>query len=133
MLSLTLALCLATCKVGPTEPRFEGGGDPDYYACPRGTSPWGQEPINQIEWWCELPDGGLHGPYAQWWPSETVRGTLGPRREGLRVKGWYEHGERVGLWLFWAPDGGLIRREQLRARQPKIDAQGCASPSPGAP
>src|SRR5260370_22770796 len=87
---MTLAPCVASCKVGPTEPPVEEG-DRDYQACPRGTSPWGRGPINPIRWWCELPDGALHGPLPQWWPSETVKGALGPQANGLRVKGWYEH------------------------------------------
>src|SRR5689334_16881373 len=116
--TLALVLFAARCRPGPTEPPPEpDGGDPDYLACPRGTIPWGWQPVNPVRWWCELPDGGLHGPYLESWPSDTVRGSLGPRPEGLRVKGWYENGERVGLWQYWYPDGGLERTERLRPRE----------------
>jgi len=115
--SLAIASCLAaltTCPYGPTEPPHANWDnvDFDYTACPRETSPWGQQPVNTIRWWCELRDGGgLQGPYAEWWLSSTVFGPYGPQQEGLRIKGWYEQNRKAGTWIYCQRDGGLDHME----------------------
>ncbi len=113
---LPVALCLAilvVCRYGPTEPPPPNPEDfdPDYLACPSGTSPWGRQAVNPIRWWCELPDGGLQGPYVERWPSSTVFGYLGPQPVGLRIKGWYEQNRPAGTWVYCQRDGGLDRME----------------------
>lgn len=108
-----------SCRLGPTEPPpEESHGNAEYSYCPEGTTQWGQQPINPIKRWCELDDGGLSGPYSEWWPSATVKGILGPQPEELKIRGWYENGEPVGAWQFWYPDGGLDRVEHHRPRTP---------------
>src|SRR5512146_1594239 len=78
--------------------------------CPDETSPWGQEPVNTVRWWCELRDGrGLQGPYVEWWPSTTIFGPYGPQQNGLRIKGWYEQNQPAGTWVYCQRDGGLDR------------------------
>lgn len=120
-----------SCRIGPSEPSPELGfeeSDLEYAACPEGTSPWGQQAVNPLKLWCELWDGGsLSGPYRESWPSATVTGLLGPQAEGPKVKGWYEHGEPVGDWRFWHPDGGLDRIEHHRPRSaaPPQEARQC--------
>ena len=47
----------------------------------------------------------------EWWPSLTVRGSLGPQAEGLRVEGWYEQNRKAGTWVYCRRDGGLDRIE----------------------
>src|SRR4051812_28866555 len=116
-----------SCRIGPTEPPPEEY-DPsqlEYAYCPAGTTQWGQQPINPLKMWCELDDGGLSGPYSEWWPSATVKGLLGPQPEELKVRGWYENGEPVGDWRFRHPDGGVGRSEHHRPRSP--------APPPAAP
>ncbi|HEY8209344.1 MAG TPA: hypothetical protein VIG99_17770, partial [Myxococcaceae bacterium] len=84
---------------------------------PEGTRQWGRQAINPLKMWCELQDGGgLSGPYIEWWPSDTVKGILGPQPEERKIKGWYENGEPVGDWQFWHQDGGLDRVEHHRPR-----------------
>jgi len=120
------------CRLEPTEPPHKQytQAELEYAYCPEGTSQWGEHPINPIKMWCELDDGGgYHGPYREWWPSETVTGSLGPQAEGRKVKGWYEDGEKVGDWQYWYRDGGLDRIEHYRPRSPSPPpprASGCS-------
>ena len=67
------------CQYGPSEPTPESytPAQLEYAYCPDDTSQWGKHGINPLKMWCELDDGGgFSGPYREWWPSATVKGTL---------------------------------------------------------
>src|SRR4051812_11135275 len=78
------------CRLEPTEPPHEQYTPEqlEYAYCPEDTTQWGPHAPNPIKMWCELDDGGLSGPFIEWWPSETVKGLLGPQADGRKVKGW---------------------------------------------
>ena len=50
------------------------------------------------EEWAEYLDGRRHGACKRWYRDGT-----------LRAEGRFEHGQRVGAWRWYEPDGSLDR------------------------
>ena len=70
-------------------------------ACPKGTSPNGEQTPDVNEAWCEVQWHGatvMHGPYRSWWSNGKL-GTYGQyvygKAEG-KWRGWYKTGELQG-------------------------------------
>lgn len=114
------ALALATACGASTHAWINGVGD-----CPAGTARSQDSDIMPTSWWCERPDGTMHGPTAS--VHDNGRNEhLGQYRNGRRHGRWvtfdanggkiaemsYRNGVRQGEWLSWYDDGARMQQHR---------------------
>lgn len=71
--------------------------------CPEGTTSESEDHSGWRDAWCEK-DGRRHGPFLSRWRAE----------DGVRKRGAYREGVRVGLWETFWPDGTKRGRAEFR-------------------
>jgi hypothetical protein len=77
-------------------------------ACGSGGRTFGPvepSPHARVSWQCFLPDGTMHGPYAE----------APAPRETFTVTGQFDRGRRVGRWQAWSPEGRYLGSETFNA------------------